>query len=198
MVNPSGGAKLNPYGWCTETIYPTRQRLFAYSRTLNLHEDVQWCTPPSVSTSMTRAAALAIEEHLLSSSRRCHLTLGSPPALNVFLGRFICHFFVAWVCSCLHSSNYHSRVGDPSTSIFFCGVAAVACIPVLTWPRWGPKCSLLRGSFADSPSFFPVLFSPFYCLHFDGQIFVREHFRSLVFKFSFLGSRLVPNLGTSW
>ncbi len=93
MVHPGGGTELDSSGWYTETIYPARRRLFAYSRTLNLQGDVQWFTPPGGITLTTGSAALAIEEHHLSSSRRHRLTLGSPPALKIFLGRLFCHFF---------------------------------------------------------------------------------------------------------
>ncbi len=160
MIHPGGGTKTDPSGWYTETIYPTRQRLFAYSHTLNLRGDVQWCTPPGGITSKTGAAALAIKGRRLSSSCR-HRYLGVSSHLDCFLREINYHFLCGMGLQSLAFLDNHSRVGDPSTSIFLHGIATVACIPVLNRPRWQRKCPLLRGSSTNSLLFFLGCHPPF-------------------------------------
>jgi hypothetical protein len=63
----------------------------------------------------------------------------------------------------------HSHVGNPSTSNFLHGVAAVARIPILNWPQWQRECPLLQGSSPTTSSFFLGFRPPFFAFILAGE-----------------------------
>jgi hypothetical protein len=141
------------------------------------------------------AAALAIEERCLSSSRRCHSTLGSTLALTVFLGRLFCQFFHGMGSRSLAFLDNHGCIGNPSTSIFLCGIAAVACIPVLNRPRWRCKCPLLQSYSADSSLFFLGFRPHFIAFILAGESLFLSVSARLSSKIRFLVLVASPTLG---